>query len=99
MALSREEILRLADLSRLSLSEEEIQRMSETIDPVLAFVGRLANVDTAGVPESEDEFGVALRADVAHGASQDERQMIVSNFPDRMGDALRVPGVFEKPKG
>lgn len=99
MALSREEILRLADLSRLSLSEEEIQRMSDTIDPVLTYVSRLSEVDTSGIPETEGDAVNQLRVDIAQGSADGERLAILANFPDRMGDALRVPGVFEKPKG
>ncbi|MCE9586038.1 Asp-tRNA(Asn)/Glu-tRNA(Gln) amidotransferase subunit GatC [Candidatus Uhrbacteria bacterium] len=99
MALTRDEIKRLADLSRLSLSEEEMQRMEETIDPVLEYVGRLSNVDTTGVPETEGDALVRLREDVVDGSSDGERAAILSNFPDKAGDVLRVPGVFDKPKG
>lgn len=99
MALTRDEIQRLAELSRLDLSEEEMQRMEETIDPVLAYVGRLSKIDTTGVPETEGDQRVRLRNDVVDGSPEDERTVILSNFPDKVGGLLRVPGVFEKPKG
>lgn len=99
MALTRDEIKRLAELSRLSLSEDEAKRMEDTIDPVLEYVGRLSKIDTTGVPETEGDKLVRLRDDVVDGASEGERNAILSNFPDKAGDVLRVPGVFEKPKG
>jgi len=99
MALTREEIARLAELSRLALSDEEAKRMEETIDPVLEYVGRLSKIDIVGVPETEGNMDVRLRDDVAMICDEGERRAILSNFPDKAGDVLRVPGVFEKPKG
>lgn len=101
MALSREDVKRLAELSRLALTDEEMERMEQTLDPVLEYVGRLAKIDTSGVPEAEGWSDVLppLRADEARPASKETRTAILSNFPDKAGDALRVPGVFEKPKG
>lgn len=99
MALTHDEIKRLAELSRLALSEEEMKRMEETIDPVLEYVGRLSKIDTTGVPETEGNSLVRLREDVVQGCAEQERTAILSNFPDKVGTVLRVPGVFEKPKG
>ena len=99
MALTRDEIKRLAELSRLALSEEEMKRMEETIDPVLEYVGRLSKIDTTGIPETERNSLVRLREDIVEGCSDSERTVILSNFPDKVGAVLRVPGVFEKPKG
>lgn len=101
MALTRDEIIRLAELSRLALSEEEMNRMERTLDPILDYVGRLSNVNTEGIPETEDEpvLPERLRADQAVSTTMEVREAIVSNFPDRVGDLLKVPGVFENPKG
>lgn len=100
MALSKEEVMRLAELSRLELSDDEAMRMERTIDPVLSYVGRLSQVDTAGVPEQEEiDPGLGLRSDVVEGCPPEVRTAVIANFPDKLGDALRVPGVFERPKG
>lgn len=101
MALSREDVVRLADLSRLALTEDELTRMEQTIDPVLDYVGRLSKVDTTGVPEAETFGGMMheLRVDEPTPSGEGVRSAILANFPDKTGDALRVPGVFENPKG
>lgn len=94
-------MVRLADLSRLALTDDEIKRMEQTLDPVLEYVGRLSKIDTTGVPESEvfgEELHV-LRIDEAIPPNEGVRTAILANFPDKTGDALRVPGVFENPKG
>ncbi len=101
MALSRDEVMRLAELSRLTLTDDELERMEKTLDPVLAYVGRLSKIDTTGIPETEAEPVMAsnLRADRAVPTPKKERDAILDNFPDRAGDLLKVPGVFETPKG
>jgi aspartyl-tRNA(Asn)/glutamyl-tRNA(Gln) amidotransferase subunit C len=101
MALTREDVERLAALSRLSLSDEEMKRMESTLDPILEYVGRLSAVDVTDVPETEAVFVLSeeLRQDEPVPVDDSFRRAVLSNFPDRQGDLLRVPGVFEKPKG
>lgn len=101
MALTREDVLRLAALSRLSLSEEELKKMESTLDPILDYVGRLSKVDTDGVPETEATPVPSgeLRPDVPAPIEEKFRRAVLKNFPDHQADLLRVPGVFEKPKG
>lgn len=101
MALNREDVERLAALSRLALSEEELKRMESTLDPVLEYVGRLSKVDTTGVPETEATPvpPERLRADEPAPVEASFRRAVLSNFPDRQADLLRVQGVFENPKG
>lgn len=101
MALSREEVVRLADLSRLTFSDKELERMEQTLDPVLGYVSRLSKIDTTGIPETEEEPVpvTGLRPDEAVASAPEQRRAILSNFPDKAGDLLRVQGVFENPKG
>jgi aspartyl-tRNA(Asn)/glutamyl-tRNA(Gln) amidotransferase subunit C len=100
MALTTEDVKRLAELARLELSDDELETRRGEIERILNYVDRLAKVDTAGVPETEGALLLQpLRADVSTETDQAVRELILSNFPDRLGDALRVPAVFEKPKG
>ncbi|MFA6503925.1 MAG: hypothetical protein WCT54_03180 [Patescibacteria group bacterium] len=38
------------------------------------------------------------REDVAFEADEATRELILTNFPERAGDLLAAPGVFEVPK-
>ena len=90
----------MAELARLELSEAELEKMRDELSRILQYVDRLASVDTKDVPEVESQGFVAdEREDVAFSCDDLTREIILSNFPDRAGDALRVPAVFEKPKG
>lgn len=99
MALTKEEVVGLAKLARLELDPEETEKRSLELDRILEYVARLADVDTKGVPETEG-LGQAqtLRADEPWSAEVETRDLIIGNFPDKTGDALRVPAVFENPK-
>ncbi len=99
MALTKEEVAHLAELSRLALSPEEMEKMRHDLNGVLGYVDRLQKIDTAGVLEQTGADGAALRPDTALPIDQAARELILSNFPERVGDALSVPAVFEKPKG
>ena len=50
MKLSREEVLHIARLARLGLTEAEINRLSEQLSHLLENFEVLQQVDTAGVP-------------------------------------------------
>lgn len=92
--------MRLAALSRLALTDEEAKRMESTLDPILDYVGRLSKIDTTGIPETEADPipSDELRADVPMPVAEAFRRAVLSNFPDRQADLLRVPAVFENPK-
>ena len=99
MALNRNDISQLAELSRLALTEDEMVRMEKTIDPILSYVGRLGEVNTDGIPETEPATEVrALRVDEAISATTSTHDIIIENFPDRKDGLLRAPAVFDNPK-
>jgi len=47
--LSRADVLHVAKLASLSLSEAEVERFTEELARVVAYVGELSAVDTSGV--------------------------------------------------
>ena len=49
MAISRDEVLHVARLARLALSEEELERFSEQLSAILDAVGKVAELDLSDV--------------------------------------------------
>ena len=49
MAISREEVLHVAALARLDLSEEEADRFTEQLGAILEAVGKVSELDLTGV--------------------------------------------------
>ena len=100
MAFTREDVQRLADLSRLALREDELTHAEQELGRILDYVGRLSSIDTSGIPETEPgQETTSWRTDTAIPCDDLGRQLILMDFPDRLGDLLRVPAVFENPKG
>src|ERR1035437_521755 len=97
MSLQRSDIEHIASLARLGLEEEEIEGMAKDLSSILEYVDQLQQVDTSGV---DYEYQVkdlqnSVRTDKVISCSDEERAIILEDMPDRAGDLLRVPGVFE----
>ena len=95
MKLSREEVLHIARLARLGLTETEVGRLSEQLSNILENFEVLQQVDTGGIPptaQSIDLRNVMKDDDVADSLLPDE---ILANAPRKDEDYFRVPPVLE----
>ncbi len=85
--LTREQVLKLANLSRLDLSEEEILRYQKELSDILAYVERLESVDVAGLEPSYQVSGLqnVMRKDVVkhQPSSAEELLNVVPKQKDR----------------
>lgn len=96
MALSREEVLHIAKLARVGLSEEDIARFQEQLSEILDYFQRLRQLDTEGVPPMSHPLALQniMREDEP-GPSFDKEE-ILANAPLREGDFFRVRAVLEE---
>jgi aspartyl-tRNA(Asn)/glutamyl-tRNA(Gln) amidotransferase subunit C len=67
MAVSREEVLRVAHLARLELSPEEVEQFTEQLNGILRHVETLAEVDVSAVEAvgRATDWSAPLRAETA----------------------------------
>jgi aspartyl-tRNA(Asn)/glutamyl-tRNA(Gln) amidotransferase subunit C len=95
MRLSREEVLHIARLARLGLTEEEVNRLSEQLSNILENFEVLQQVDTTGVPPTAQPNTLqnVLKSDEAK-ASLPQSQ-VLANAPRKEGDFFRVRAVLE----
>jgi aspartyl-tRNA(Asn)/glutamyl-tRNA(Gln) amidotransferase subunit C len=92
MALSREDVLHIAELADLALTPHEIDQLTRELGAVLQHVAQLEELDTSQV-ELTTHIGVAqmpLRADALQPGL--EQQVALAEAP-RVG-----PGAFAVPK-
>lgn len=100
MAITDKDIIHLAELARLDLTESEIKKAEAELGSILEYVERLQKIDTRTVePHSMPAREIGWRPDKESACNELTRQLILNNFPDASGDLLRVPPVFENPKG
>lgn len=92
--LTREEVLRIAELARLELSDAEVALFTRQLDDVLGYAEQVQEVDTTGVSPTSHAFTVddAWRADEPAGSL--DRQDSLANAPS----ADRAAGLFKVPK-
>ena len=95
MKLSREDLLHIALLARLGLTETEVDRLSEQLSNILENFEILQQVDTTEIPPTAQSIALknVLRDDEV-AASLPESE-ILANAPQRDGGFFRVRAVLE----
>ncbi len=95
--LSRDEILKLAKLSKLILSEKEIDEMQKELSSIIEFVSKLSDADVGDLEVSDQVTGLktVLRDDksINYGYNLDG---LMSNVPKREGDYIKVPKMLSE---
>jgi aspartyl-tRNA(Asn)/glutamyl-tRNA(Gln) amidotransferase subunit C len=95
MKLSREEVLHIALLARLGLTEAEVDKFSQQLSNILESFEVLQQVDTSDIPPTAQSIALqnVLREDeVAPSLPPDD---VLANAPQQEGDFFRVRAVLE----
>ncbi len=94
MALTRDEVLHVANLARLSLLPDEIELFTRQLNDILAYVEKLQELDTTGVEPLAHVipvFNVFREDTVREGL---DRETALSNAPVQEEGAFVVPRVI-----
>jgi aspartyl-tRNA(Asn)/glutamyl-tRNA(Gln) amidotransferase subunit C len=105
MKVSEKDVLYVADLANLELTEQERQRMVKDLNSILDHIDMLSQLDTKDVaPMAEvvtlaaknknEQFEYAMRADEVKPCLTHEAAMM--NAPDTDGTYFKVPKVIDK---
>ncbi len=95
MKLSREEVLHIARLARLGVTDEDVSRLQEQLSNILDNFEILANVDTDNVPPTAQSIALqnVMRPDDIKPSLAPED--VLANAPRRDGDFFQVNAVLE----
>ena len=95
MAISLDEVNRIAKLARLSFNEDEKQKLQHELSAILDFVDQLKQIkDKTGLSEAVDPDAVNLmRDDVVEITSQPEE--FLKQSPSRQGNFVKVKSVLD----
>ena len=89
--ISRDDVLHVARLARLELTEDEVTRFQEQLSAILESVSKVSELDLSDVPPT------AHPLEIANAWAEDEPRPSLSldevfaNAPDRDDDHFRVP--------
>jgi aspartyl-tRNA(Asn)/glutamyl-tRNA(Gln) amidotransferase subunit C len=91
MAITREEVLHVARLARLELSEEDVERFRQQLSAILDAVSKVSELDLSDVPPT------AHPLEIANAWAEDDPHECLpfgdafANAPDREDDLFRTP--------
>lgn len=93
MAISRDEVLHVARLARLALTEDEVTRLTEELGAILEAVSVVAELDLADVPPTSHPLDLVNVWDEDEPRASLPLDDVFANAPDRDGDGFRVPPI------
>lgn len=89
--LTRDDVLKLAQLARLSLTDEEIDEFSAELSAILEYVEQLQNADTASLEPTSQVSGLetVMREDTIkdYGINRDD---LLKNVPEIEDGQVKV---------
>ena len=99
MAITREEVLHVARLASLELTDEEVERLTGELSAILEAVSKVSELDLSDVPPTSHPL------ELVNAWAEDEPRPslplddVFANAPERDGDYFRVPptGAAEEP--
>jgi aspartyl-tRNA(Asn)/glutamyl-tRNA(Gln) amidotransferase subunit C len=95
-AISREEVAHLARLSRLAVTEQELDRFAGQLDVILQSVARIGDVAADDIPPTSHSVPLTniYRDDVVKPCLTQEEAL--SGAPDSAEGRFRVPRILDE---
>jgi aspartyl-tRNA(Asn)/glutamyl-tRNA(Gln) amidotransferase subunit C len=95
MKLSREEVVHIAALARMGMSEAEIEKAREQLSNIIENFDVLKEIDTTNVPPTAQSINLknVMREDVSRDSLTAEQ--VLANAPDREGELFKLRPVLE----
>jgi aspartyl-tRNA(Asn)/glutamyl-tRNA(Gln) amidotransferase subunit C len=100
--ITKEQILHLAELARLKLRDDEIEKLTQDLNKILSYVEKIQELNLKDVepltniierlPLREDE----ILSEEERKIIEEIREKIIENFPQKEGNYLKVPKILEK---
>lgn len=95
MRLTREDVLHIALLARLGLTETEVERFREQLSNILENFEILQQVDTTGIPPTAQSIALQNIVRDDEVAASLPQSQILANAPQKEGEFFRVRAVLE----
>ncbi len=95
MSITKEEVIYVADLARLTFDDAAVDKLSDELGAVLNYANKLNELDTSAVKPTEHILPVqnVFRKDEAKPSLPIEK--VLANAPDTEAGCFKVPRVLE----
>jgi aspartyl-tRNA(Asn)/glutamyl-tRNA(Gln) amidotransferase subunit C len=91
MPITREDVLHVASLAHLALTDEEVDRLAEELGKILEAVGKVAELDLSDVEPTSHPLDVVNVWDEDVPRPSLPLDDVFANAPEREDDHFRVP--------
>ncbi|HBI33895.1 MAG TPA: Asp-tRNA(Asn)/Glu-tRNA(Gln) amidotransferase subunit GatB [Candidatus Moranbacteria bacterium] len=94
--LTREEILNIATLARIGVSEQDVEKYQHDLSEILDYFKKLDEVDVAGVEPIGHITGMqnTFRSDENFDFGELGKEEIMKNVPEVKGEYIKVKSVL-----
>ena len=93
--ISRDDVLHLAQLSRLQLDEDEVDSLAEDITNILGYVEQLDELDTENIEPTYQVTGLdSVWRDDEINTSDVSKEALLALSPDKADNQVKVPKVL-----
>jgi aspartyl-tRNA(Asn)/glutamyl-tRNA(Gln) amidotransferase subunit C len=90
MAITRDDVLHVAALAQLELTEDEVVRFGAQLDAIIEAVGKVSELDLAEVPETSHPLSVVNVFGADEPRPSLSRDEVFANAPAREDEWFRV---------
>lgn len=100
MKITKEDVLRVAELAHLELSEAEVESLRTQLDSILSYIDKLKKLDVSGIEpiaqilQANTGLYPALRDDAVRPSNV--ASLILEQAPESKKPYFRVPRVIER---
>jgi aspartyl-tRNA(Asn)/glutamyl-tRNA(Gln) amidotransferase subunit C len=91
MAITKEQVLHVAKLAELDLTDEEVSRLQEQLSAILEAVGKVSELDLADVPPTAHPLSSVNVLGTDEPRPSLPLEDVFANAPAREEDLFRVP--------
>jgi aspartyl-tRNA(Asn)/glutamyl-tRNA(Gln) amidotransferase subunit C len=95
MSVTPEQVRHIANLARIAMSEDELERLVPELNNILGWVEQLGEVDTEGVEPLTAVIDQKLRLREDAVTEGNIRGEVLANAPDAQHGFFAVPKVIE----
>lgn len=88
--LTKEDILKLAQLCKLSLTDDQVEKFRLELEEIVDYVEQLQAVDVAGLTPTNQVTGLTNVTRPDEVNVQADQAALLKNLPQRDGDYIKV---------
>jgi aspartyl-tRNA(Asn)/glutamyl-tRNA(Gln) amidotransferase subunit C len=98
MALTRDQVQHIAELAKLKLNDDEIDRMTQQLSAILDYAARLQELDTEAIPPTASVVPLQNVTRADRVVPSLPRDQVLANAPDQSedGEFFRVKAILKE---